>query len=259
MVVTASALIVLRIEKQIAMTTNFEKRLRQIIPDSATKVLQRNAKADVELLLQEVHSMRALIDLAQNSRAKANLGSAACWALGQLQSPQGVPVLLSIVERARSEISWEAAKSLVVLLRKGSKGTRKIKQALLRGRSPHNRAAAAYVLGLTGNKSTIPLLVKILESSDTPDVRSHVAEALGNIGDVDSSDSLIPALSDPSPEVRFSAAYALGELGDERAIAPLKRLASAESTPSSNSDSVKAQASKSIRRIRRRSTAGNRN
>ena len=239
--------------------TNFEKGLRQIISDSATRALRRNVKADVELLLQEVHSIRALIDLAQNSRAKANLRSAACWALGQLQSPRGVPVLLSMVERARSEIGWEAAKSLVILLRNGSKATRKLKQALLHGRSPHNRAAAAYVFGLTGNTSSIPLLVKVLEGSDTPEVRSHVAEALGNIGDANTSGSLIPALSDPSPQVRFSAAYALGELGNERAIAPLKRLASAKSTPSSKSGSVKAQARRSIRRIRRRSPAGNRN
>jgi HEAT repeat protein len=235
------------------MTRDFETKLRGVILDSATKRQQREAKANVELLLSKgVHSIRDLIELAQNSRLKAGLRSVACWALGQLQNPDAVPALLNVVERASPQICWEAAKSLVVLLRNGHKGTRKLKQALHQGRGPHNRAGAAYVLGLTGNRASIPLLVEVLQSADTPDVRSHAAEALGNIGELSTTDSLVSALRDRSPRVRLAAAYALGEAANERAIAPLKRLALAKPTSVSQSALVRAEAKKAISRIQHR-------
>ena len=233
--------------------TNFETVLRGTISKSATKAQQREATADIELLLREgVSSVRSLIDSVQNSKLKPDLRSAGCWALGRLKDPHGVPVLLSLLERAGPQLSWEAAKSLVPLLSDRKKGTRKLKQALSHGHGSHNRAAAAYVLGLTGNQSSIGLLVEVLGSSDTSEVRSHAAEALGNMGDSSTSNALIFALGDLSPKVRLAAAYALGEAGDERAIGPLKRLASAKLTQLSKYASVRTEAKKAIKRIQQR-------
>jgi HEAT repeat protein len=233
--------------------TNFETVLRGTISNSATKAQQREATADVELLLRRgVPSIRALIDFAQNSRLKSDVRSAACWALGQLKDPHAVPVLISLLERAGPQLGWEAAKSLVALLSDKRKGSRKLKQALSQGRGPHNRAAAAYVLGLTGDRSSIRRLVEVLRGSDTPEVRSHAAEALGNIGDSSTANALIFALDDLSPKVRLAAAYALGEAGDERAIEPLKRLASAKLTQLSKYASVRTEAKKAIKRIQQR-------
>src|SRR6185503_5949645 len=99
------------------MKTNLQTSLRRTIPGSATRALQRTAIADVDLLLRKgAHSISSLIDFAQDSRQQTDVRSAACWALGQLRSQKAVPALLDLVERGHPEISWEAAKSLVVIV-----------------------------------------------------------------------------------------------------------------------------------------------
>ncbi len=114
------------------------------------------------------------------------------------------------------------------------------------------RALAAEVVGMVGDPGAIePLLVPALLdwnaavrdgavkalialgpsafepvlallSHTHPWVRSHVATALGGLGDRRAVDALIRSLGDAEGLVANSAARALGAIGDERALGPLR-------------------------------------
>lgn len=76
-------------------------------------------------------------------------------------------------------------------------------------------------LGEVGDPDAVESILPHLESDDWF-ARCKAAEALGKIGDLRALDSLIRALGDDhSSYVRSDAAEALGKLGDSRAIAPL--------------------------------------
>lgn len=85
------------------------------------------------------------------------------------------------------------------------------------------RIASIYSLGLLGERSAVPALIRILSNSHEPiAVRAHAAEALGNIGDPESVPALAEMLRDEtSPSLRRSCAYALGEIDGSEARAAL--------------------------------------
>lgn len=116
------------------------------------------------------------------------------------------------------------------------------------------RALAAEVVGMVGDPGAIELLVPALLdwnaavregavkalialgslafdpvlallSHTHPWVRSHVATALGGLGDRRAVDALIRSLGDAEELVVNSTAGALGALGDERALEPLRAAA----------------------------------
>ena len=68
-------------------------------------------------------------------------------------------------------------------------------------------------------KAVEPLIARL--SDDNVDVRSHIAQVLGRLGDARTVEPLISCLKDDQGSVRSSAAKALGTLKDGRAIAPL--------------------------------------
>jgi HEAT repeat protein len=77
------------------------------------------------------------------------------------------------------------------------------------------RIAAIYALGFVGEDKFVDTIRKILaDATDDVLVRSHVAEALGNLRDK----CAVPLLQDvlnyePPPELSESCSYALNELG----------------------------------------------
>lgn len=76
------------------------------------------------------------------------------------------------------------------------------------------RIAAIYALGLLGSDAVSPPIRAILaDPAEDETVRSHAAEALGNLGDRDAVRLLRDVLgSDPGPPLRESCEYALSEL-----------------------------------------------
>ncbi|HEY3434479.1 MAG TPA: HEAT repeat domain-containing protein [Solirubrobacterales bacterium] len=81
----------------------------------------------------------------------------------------------------------------------------------------------ALVLGRTGDREALPLLV---DSSDDEDDRTRIYSlwALGILGDPRAREPLVAALSDQDPGIRKTAAFALGELGDRSAVSGLQPL-----------------------------------
>ncbi len=70
-----------------------------------------------------------------------------------------------------------------------------------------------YVLGAAADPG-VPVLIQMLESERSPQVRSCVVLALGNIGPAARSaiPALVKACSDPDPEVRHNASSALANI-----------------------------------------------
>lgn len=86
------------------------------------------------------------------------------------------------------------------------------------------RFGAVEALGEIANKSTIPPLIKYLETDEDPDFRAMVAKQLGEMGDVakEAGSGLIKALSDmESSDIRENAALALGQIKIHHALEPL--------------------------------------
>jgi HEAT repeat protein len=76
------------------------------------------------------------------------------------------------------------------------------------------RIAALYVLGLVGSRDVCPLIRNLLaDPGESEAVRSHAAEALGNLGDRESVGLLHDILqAEPGLPLRESCEYALGEI-----------------------------------------------
>jgi HEAT repeat protein len=87
-----------------------------------------------------------------------------------------------------------------------------IARAKAQGKWP--RIAAIYALGLVGGDEVSPTIRAILaDSENDEDVRSHAAEALGNLRDRGAVILLRDILAHaPEPALRDSCEYALGEL-----------------------------------------------
>ena len=85
------------------------------------------------------------------------------------------------------------------------------------------RVAAAYAFGFIGGwASARPLLGVLRDASESADLRSHVAEALGNIADSRALEPLGDTLlSENPPSLKLWCIYAITEIGGTRALAIL--------------------------------------
>jgi HEAT repeat protein len=81
----------------------------------------------------------------------------------------------------------------------------------------------ALVLGRTGDREALPLLVEALNGEDDR-TRIYALWALGILGDPQAKEPLAAALSDQDPGIRKTAAFALGELNDPSVVPSLRPL-----------------------------------
>jgi HEAT repeat protein len=93
---------------------------------------------------------------------------------------------------------------------------------LLDDDDPRVALEAVKALGKTGDKGSLPEIIKVLKEHDEGAVRDAAAEALGRIGDKKAVDPLIEALADENKQILFSVTQALVALGDPKAVTPLK-------------------------------------
>lgn len=87
-----------------------------------------------------------------------------------------------------------------------------------------SRVAAVYAIGLSGSKRSAPYLIKLLEArKEPPLLRSHAAEALGNLGSTRAVDALATALAvENSRSLKRSCVYALSQIRTPRSRAILE-------------------------------------
>jgi HEAT repeat protein len=212
------------------------------------------AKQTIETLLAaKVDSFEDLLALAQDRAASSKDRVSACWLLGQLRDKRASSALFKAFEDPNTDLNWEAAKSLGIL--QGKRAVRPLIDFLLEAEAPEKRAAAAYALGLIGDKKALDALLQaLLNQNEAATVRGYAAEALAFLGDTRAVIPLIDSLRDRLPEVRFWSAYALGEIGDERASADLKRLIATDEGILPGWGKISEEAANAVESIQARST-----
>jgi HEAT repeat protein len=111
---------------------------------------------------------------------------------------------------------------------------RRLQRLLGAGGDEAARAAAAYVLGFSGESEVAPALAERLADQDeSVVVRSYAAEALGHLLQEQTvlagvRTPIVRALRDASPDVRFWSAFAAGVLGLQESRPQLERLAAGD-------------------------------
>jgi len=83
------------------------------------------------------------------------------------------------------------------------------------------RQYLAVVMGYTGDREALPLLIETVRTSPDSQSRIYALWALGGIGDPAALGVLEESLGDADPGLRKTAAFALGEMGDEAAVPAL--------------------------------------
>lgn len=165
---------------------------------AATALWMRNDRRAVEPLI------RAMKDKAPELRAQAALG------LGQLGDARAVEPLLKALRDEAPAVRSQAAAALVFF------DDARIVPALIEALGDRNGEVTVWVgaaLRDIGRPAQEPLYAALL--SDQAQVRSGAASILGEIGDTQAIDKLIPLLSDPDGRVSRTAAEALKKLRPE--------------------------------------------
>ena len=123
---------------------------------------------------------------------------------------------------------WEAAKELSDA--SDARTVRTVQRILQSDGDEGPRAAAAYVLGFSGETEAAHPLARTLADRDEPVlVRAYAAEALGHLLQhetvlADVRTAILGGLRDAEPEVRFWCAFAAGVLGLQESRLHLERL-----------------------------------
>ncbi len=110
------------------------------------------------------------------------------------------------------------------------RATRRIERLLEGRRRAEGRAAAAHVLGFSGETGVAGALVRRLaDPEESVTVRAHAAEALGHLLQhapvlAQTRTTIGACLLDPEPELRFWCAFAAGSLNLQELRAKLERL-----------------------------------
>jgi HEAT repeat protein len=128
---------------------------------------------------------------------------------------------------------WAAASELA---RTGDERALRRVERVLEGRgSEKGRAAAAYVLGFSGESGFASVLARrLVDPEESIVVRAHAAEALGHLLQyqpvlAEIRTAIVSSLTDPEPEVRFWSAFAAGALTLQESRPRLEMLLTDES------------------------------
>lgn len=100
------------------------------------------------------------------------------------------------------------------------------------------RAVAVSQLGFTRRADAIPPL-SALADDPLPQIRVHVAHALGQIGSQDATPPLLRLRADADPHVRSRATHALGTIGGPTAVDALRAMAE-DPDPTVRTDAAQA-------------------
>jgi HEAT repeat protein len=128
---------------------------------------------------------------------------------------------------------WAAAVELART--KDGRTLRRVERVLENGSGEEARAAAAYVLGFSGETTFADALARrLVDPDESAVVRAHAAEALGHLLQhepvlADIRTAIVSTLGDPEPEVRFWCAFAAGALELQESRPRLARLLGDES------------------------------
>jgi HEAT repeat protein/beta-lactamase regulating signal transducer with metallopeptidase domain len=158
----------------------------------------------------------------------ASVREDAAYALGRLESPGAVPVLVARLPhdpapKVREMIAWALGQI------ESHSATETLASTAQHDESEDVRAMAVWALGQIEDAAAIPALEQVLHDQSA-EVRGRAAWALGTIGPDKAPSGLVAALSDPSAEVRYRVAWALGQIADSVAAGRLAQALKDSST-----------------------------
>lgn len=185
--------------------------------DWKTRKFAAHAFGEADVITETGKAIAALgTALGGDDHAEVRVGAAR--ALGELEEPAAVPVLLRALADKDAAVRSKAAWALGEI--EDPSATPGL-GAVLKDGDVNLRRMAVWALGEIADVSAIPGLLGALKDSDT-ELRSKAAWALGEIEDARAVQGLVQALKDSHWEVRKMAAWALGEIEDTRATEPLQ-------------------------------------
>ncbi len=123
---------------------------------------------------------------------------------------------------------WAAAVELART--RDARTLRRVERVLENGSGDEGRAAAAYVLGFSGEATFADALARrLVDPEESVVVRAHAAEALGHLLQHEPvlaqiRTAIVSTLADLEPEVRFWCAFAAGALELQESRPRLERL-----------------------------------
>jgi HEAT repeat protein len=123
---------------------------------------------------------------------------------------------------------WAAAVELAQT--RDERTLRRVERVLENGNGDQGRAAAAYVLGFSGETTFADALARrLVDTDESVVVRAHAVEALGHLLQHEPvlagiRSAIVSTLGDAEPEVRFWCAFAAGALELQESRPRLERL-----------------------------------
>ena len=146
-----------------------------------------------------------------------SLGVSAVKALGEIEDPRSVRVLVKALKSNDAAVCAAAVDSLAKV---GGPEAAEPIVAMLHHKNGPVRLAAVEALGVLGDAAAAERLRALLEDP-LWDVRRAAVESLGRLKDKRAVEPLTKILGDKDADVREATAIALGGLSDRRAIGPL--------------------------------------
>jgi len=207
------------------MTTVFEKigYVKSEMSALRSRRWWRRLEATINLgIMQSQMAVTALIDAVGDPVEDVRL--AAVRALGQLNEPRGLRLLLGAIEEGDR---WTGSRIVEAIISMGPEIAPEIIPRLEAATNINARLLYVQICGLLQITEALSSLLLLLKNPDK-ETRISAARALGQIGDVSAVESLIISLNDESWEIRAQAAKSLGALGDKQAAGKLKRVLSDE-------------------------------
>ncbi len=207
------------------MTTAFEKMgyVKSEMSALLSRRWWRRLEAAINLgTMRSQIAIDALIDAVGDPVEDVRL--AAVRALGQLNEPRGLRLLLGIIEEGDR---WTGSRIAEAVISMGPEITSEVIPRLKATTNMHARLLYVQICGLLQITQALGSLFLLLRDPDE-ETRIAAAKALGQIGDLSAVESLIISLDDASWELRAQTAKALGALGDKQAGDKLKQALSDE-------------------------------
>jgi HEAT repeat protein len=174
----------------------------------------------------QVGSLEAALAITGDPMRPAEERSLAAWFLGQIGDAGIAPALVDLLEQETSEaVVWEMCKVIATLGASTDRPQLSSRLEAMLDRSPEvrKREALVFALGLLGQQSAIPVLLKVLRASEAPLVlRVQAAEALGNFPGSAAAEALLEGLESYSPALPTAIIRALRANSDSRLVPQLE-------------------------------------